>query len=646
MNHLYSRHVGSHGTPPNGMLSNNLVLVSLREPKLKTYKGLNMLHLVKSLVHYCRARDLVWDARKDIVFLCRHYGEDVQSIRNQLDQKAVQQNFLGTPFFSRLPTEDQRRCYQILLGKEPPPAMAITPPMLHTSHMQSHSASETLKPRINSHKSSPTLNVRISSEFLSPALPNKQKNSRQHHTGTSSQPVELAATSQTSSNPQTSARDSRSRYRPISAPTSRLGSPEGLQTIDTLKHKSMDMSQSSKQHGGLVHNSLPRIQQQHQQPQCPVSPVEMSATPAPYDFRKNYQTHRLELEGDNARPQRRGNNSSLITNNPVAFEERTVFQGPQQARIEKSGTPLPASQTGSLHLVHPEGEPAPLQQWAPNSDELTRRLHLVGAEGLYQAPLKQSSFVFELDAAPKPNDIMAELSADIDAALQIQGKGQDQPQELSSEPVLPKVQNTPALEDSPVSPPDSRFAVITSPPQHQEFNRPSNPRTQSAPLALLPASLMVGGRSSHHTHQRVPSNGAPSQTAPVQTLDTQTNASRYSHYYSPPSSTPNSNHASPQLNPARMSAYKAYHPPSMPLSPPEIQQLPIAPAERSDRASSFGALKDVDGAQHYFRTHKRDASHDSHTSTASHDSSKLAQEYQAELPSYGEGYGGRASVEK
>lgn len=694
---------GSHGTPPNGMLSSNLVLLSLKEPRRKTFRGLNMLHLVKSLVHYCRIRDLLWDPRKDILFLCRHYGEDIQSIRDQLDQKAVQQNFLGTPFFSRLAAEDRRRCYQILLGKEPPPVLETSSTASHTSQKHSHSTLEAPKPRISPHKSAPALNMRIS-EFMAPPLTSKPKPSRQHPTNIGPQPVELMAPSQPPSDLRVLGQDLRPRYRCTGVSIDRRFSPEGLQTMDTSQNKQVIILPPSGQHGGLVHharhkstqdmldarpmatsplapsrgiihtrNSMPNLDasfsnsivskefaqsnfslggsslQQHQS-QYRVSPVEMSATPAPYSSRQSDLKPHLRSRGDNLPHLASGKSNSPNTNKPVSPRGGTVFQGPQQVRIETSGNLLPSSQTGSLHVVRPEGEPAPLQQWVPNSDELTRKLHLVGSEGVYQAPSKQnlptqnntsqeptqSTFVFELDAAaPRSNNIIAELSANIDAALQTHKQGDDQPQELPSDSVIPKVYNKEVFEDYPKSPP----IAVASPPQHQEDIRPPNPRTQSAPLAALPASLMVGGRSNHHAHHRVPSNSVPSQTASVQITDTKTNASRYSQYYSPPSSTPNSNHASPQLSAAPSSAYKAYHPPSMQLSPPEVQNLPITLAERSDRPSSFGALKDVDGAHHYFRSHKRDASHDSHASSASHDSSKLAQEYQAELPDYGEGYG-------
>jgi hypothetical protein len=169
-----------------------------------------MLYLVKSLVHYCRVRDLAWDPRKDILFLCQHYAAEVQSIRTQLDQKAVQQNFLGTPFFSRLSQEDQRRCYQILFGTEPPPVMAITPPPPLSSHKHSASDSDaSAKPRLSSHQSSPSLNAPNTSALLSPPLHGKPRASRQNDVVVNTHIAELPASSNARMTPRERAEQSR-----------------------------------------------------------------------------------------------------------------------------------------------------------------------------------------------------------------------------------------------------------------------------------------------------------------------------------------------------------------------------------------------------------------------------------------------------
>lgn len=86
-----------------------------------------MTYLVRTLVQYCKLGDLTWDPRMDILFLCQEYSEEVSMIRSQLDHKAVQQNFFATTYFARLSPDVQRKCYQVLLGTEPPPVMATTP---------------------------------------------------------------------------------------------------------------------------------------------------------------------------------------------------------------------------------------------------------------------------------------------------------------------------------------------------------------------------------------------------------------------------------------------------------------------------------------------------------------------------------------
>src|SRR5690242_4943124 len=87
-----------------------------------------MQYLMATLLSYCKARDLLWDPRKDILYLCKHRTEEVHHIRRQLNNREVKELFLGTSFFSRLDLDTQRLCYQTLLDTQPPPIMSITPP--------------------------------------------------------------------------------------------------------------------------------------------------------------------------------------------------------------------------------------------------------------------------------------------------------------------------------------------------------------------------------------------------------------------------------------------------------------------------------------------------------------------------------------
>jgi hypothetical protein len=86
--------------------------------RMKNVKSLDILHLVKTTLACCSSRELFWDPKADIVFLCKAYPEEIEPIRSQLDQKELYEWFFLTPFFFGLPIEDQRRCSMALLGRE------------------------------------------------------------------------------------------------------------------------------------------------------------------------------------------------------------------------------------------------------------------------------------------------------------------------------------------------------------------------------------------------------------------------------------------------------------------------------------------------------------------------------------------------
>jgi hypothetical protein len=66
--------------------------------KVTNIKGLNIKYLVNSTVYLCTSQDLLWDPKKDLLWLCQAYGKEIQSIRGQLDARKVKENFLGTAF--------------------------------------------------------------------------------------------------------------------------------------------------------------------------------------------------------------------------------------------------------------------------------------------------------------------------------------------------------------------------------------------------------------------------------------------------------------------------------------------------------------------------------------------------------------------
>ncbi|KAL1652945.1 hypothetical protein SLS61_004566 [Didymella pomorum] len=121
---------GAHGAPGGTDLTKSLVLLGLKTAsgRQMLFKSLNVQYLLTTLLFHCKACDLHWDPRKDILFLCKNETVAVQRVRTRLNAKEVKEMFLGTSFFSRLKSQDQRLCYRALLDTEPPPTMAIIPP--------------------------------------------------------------------------------------------------------------------------------------------------------------------------------------------------------------------------------------------------------------------------------------------------------------------------------------------------------------------------------------------------------------------------------------------------------------------------------------------------------------------------------------
>ena len=143
---------------------------------------------------------------------------------------------------------------------------------------------------------------------------------------------------------------------------------------------------------------------------------------------------------------------------------RTTHRIPEKSSPEGFGTSVPEQRLSRLQVVNSAGETISRTRYDAEAKEEAYNLHVVGPQGVYQAPqnhpsppptaseattLSQNSPpIFELDATPPPHDILAELSADIDAALQVSHHPRTSPQ--------------PAL------------------PQSHDSYRPPVPRTQSA----------------------------------------------------------------------------------------------------------------------------------------------------------------------
>lgn len=548
-----------------------------------------MVYLVRTLLHFCQIRGLAWEPRNGIHFLCQHYGDQLQSIRNQLNLDSIERNFLRTVFVSQLPFQEQRRCYRTLLGREPPSTTPLAPPATEGNHTQSQSASGPPRAQGISRASLP--------DFLCPPGSQKVKSSQSRTTHTTSTLMEHTGLSLHTT------RDSRSRYRVSSTPSSRHTSPTNPQLgsnpqvqLPNIVHSTNQASVPS-QHGRAVSYSTPNIlapRQQCTNMRAGVSGLRAAGPPA----------------------------KSTPIADLLPLDTRTTYQIPRKSPPQASGTLIPEQRPSRLHIVKPDGEAVSRTMYNIESKEETHNLHLVGPQGVYQTsltsrnPLPATSeatnvsqnppLIFELDTTPPHNTILAELSADIDAALQVSNH--------------PCTSPPPAL------------------PQSYDLYRPSVPRTQSAPLSTLPASLSVG-----NAPPLLPST--PPHHTPFAGSTTQTNASRYSKQYSPPffAQVPNGVPASPPFTPAPLSVYKAYQPTIVPTSG---QAYPISPpdsagAEDRIRPTSFAQVKDVDGMGHYFAIHNRQASQAVQEVSGCLDSSKLAMEYRAALPDFDEGYGGR-----
>ena len=277
-------------------------------------------------------------------------------------------------------------------------------------------------------------------------------------------------------------------------------------------------------------------------------------------------------------------------------------------RSDSTGTLVEGlqSQKGSLHVISSEGQQSPPQQYFEEKDTSERgRLRLVGPEGVYGAPeipkrveesqgqrqrhhsapppiQNHQGFVFELDAAQTPTTtFIAELPAD---------------------PIV-------------LSAPKSHTAQLDGAPSLQAPARPSNPRTQSEPRdagSSLPASLAIGGPGAQ-THRLSLSHSPPSNEEVAEFSTRKTNAYRYSAFVHPQAAIPGA---------LRIGSEKEVTPSYKPYRPFVFTDE----LERNDSVSSNYSPK---------HRHKRDASDDS---TASHDSSKLAKEYQ-DLLGTEEGYG-------
>ena len=666
-----------------------------------------MLYLVKTTLQYCKSQELAWDPKKDLNFLCRNYASEIQKIRQQLNQKEIQDMYLSTSYFAKLSPDDQRKSYNVLLDKDPPPLMSITPPPPQLGQKLLNSApGNSLKPPLLSHKSSPALSTGAQppSKFLSPPKPGKPKSrpaqpplnalaNQATPTGPHAQMVPIYSTTS----------DSRSRYRATSAPnapnagvnkSSQLAAP-----ASSSRPMSMDSRGSQQQANPGFYSTaravgvqngpnFSRPQVVQVQPNAHAAQSAQSMGPALQKSMPNLKpsptaqvplptsSHKIIPPGPRASYIPPQSASSAIPPasipgargmEPKSPPPQHAFQGTphgqhvnDRARLSNSsGAFLSKTAPVLAHGNMPLSNQRPQQQHnrsvlsgalnsnppsVESSSAPAAGLRLVGPEGVYSSPTKanqakrspptgalsnagnphtasgpvsrppvstQATFAFELDASPgqpiarslppqelPTNLIMSKLmhSSAPQAPSIAQGPQQMQ-NHTSSKPQL-------------AAPPEfAHLAHDVVPPLSPPINAVSQssiPHNELFPTDNIPMSLMAGGaarqrspnRSPHQSPQRTP------QHSPQPSQNMQTNASRYTRYFSP-SSSPNNGQMQPYTAP--VSEYKAYSgsasPPVSATATGILQKVQTFGAPLPTVATAQGpiyAAPDVQQAQYSF----------------------------------------------
>ncbi|KAL5417150.1 hypothetical protein PMIN03_001774 [Paraphaeosphaeria minitans] len=591
---------GSHGTPPSDTLDDNQAMLSLNlGGKITNIKGLNIIYLVNTTVHLCTSPDLLWDPKKDLVWLCRRYGKEIQSIRGQLNARQVKENFLGTAFFSALPAEEQRLCYHVLLEKEPPPSMFLTPAPGH-----GQPTGPAARPPIPSHASAPSLKdaVQEHSNYLRPPIHRKSKTVLGAPPSGS---ITQASPGAVTSSQTKTTRDSRSRYRNSSArstPRASLNvSPEAATARPTqsmIEFRSAHMQQ---------HNMIYQAQSMNMK--------NLSPATNPQVVRTKKSLPRVGGHPSNAQAVPVFAHKS--PNTPQAHAQMTPVAGSKPSEIKNGphdyvlqshshNNALPSATSAQSHVVahaHPAHNtmaqrnsmlpknhgmitdvPSVCQIENSKADAPSKGLAVICPEGLYLTPPKATirpeqsrpaaptmqdktqgnskDFVFELDVvSPRVEDFaqavprteVVELPAHNDPPLQPALQRFDTLPDTPIGPPQGPAQPSPmsAFSHSPVSP-QTDFITLASTIQPIKVDLmnetpKSGPAPQASKLApsppvfdSLPPSLMIGFRGVKHPSSAEPRTRTGSQSS--NSSNPPVALSNYQCcYYSPP----NSREASP-----------------------------------------------------------------------------------------------------
>ncbi|RMZ72415.1 hypothetical protein GMOD_00007394 [Pyrenophora seminiperda CCB06] len=634
---------GSHGTPRSGTLADNLTLLSLRSDGiLKTYKGLNMLYLMKTLLEYCTVANLDWEPRKDILFLCQHYREQVQSIRSQLDEDVVLNAFLRSPFFTRISSGDQHRCYQTLRAQDV---------SLPVQGGRAQPQPDLPRPRVASNMGPPTTGAVHASK------PQKAISSQKRATYHSSPALE-PATAPLVPNTGSSTQDSRNRYRRVTT-HGKEGQPGHIPQARSIsmQYRPQDAVPLNKPPQFASHEGrLPTVTSHTALGLNPQTTQTMRASSAGHP---GYFAPRTSTNPSlSQQPQRQCHTAPQTPDIPLAYTQRQQQQQQQhtQALERLTNGPVPKQPADqnipSAQPVQPRplrqstqqpqpniprnsapGLPSQAHEQPPSPPPNKRKdsgsgLHIVGPEGLWAPSPSNNSTI---PPAPKPatqpsvsttnapqlprhnsSTLLAELSADIDDAI--------------------KTATTPPLTHSPVISAQGGY----SHGKNGSVELPASLMIRGS--QAIPASAVTGMGLGAERHTDKASLSA--ETAiPIP----HTNASRYSSILSsfPAPTTATTAPApaptvaeimrmlTPPLTPAPLAIYKAYQPlatmPALGKSEglPESPRLSLELGGTLPASSPLSVLMDKSGGR----------------GEAWLDAQVLAREYQMELPGFEEGYG-------
>lgn len=588
---------GSHASPPSDVLRNNQAMLSLNlDGKITNLKGLNIIYLVKTTVHLCNDPDLLWDPRKDLLWLCRKYGKEIQTIRGQLDARQVQENFLGTPYFFTLSADEQRLCYHVLIGKDPPPGLYLIP----APKVQSAST----RPSIQGSKSAPSLKESIQQQqsgFLRPPMPHKMKTmpaTSSHGPIMQDVPQPLPKNGISGSTG-----DSQGKCRNSSAPSASNGNHNvgpkahpkttGMASMSDYMHRDnriyqaqkisiQNLSLASKPHVVHTKKSLPRVAE-HQTTTTQAVPVFAHKPSSTYTApQKHVQGIPVAISirpGTEPQPQNQvleaHDNNSMSQSAANAQPHTVAHTHPAHKIVAQRHSMIPRTNTTTTTT-----DPVPFFEEMGKSNSPSKGLSVIGSEGLYPKPPKpdthvietpsttsvtqtiSTSFAFELDAISPQIDafpsvaaateFVAELPANEDASLPLippEGQRSNSPPMTPVSPPQMHAQliSPTGYRDSPVSPPTTYRpldllvrplapeASIGSAQMVHTLPAPTSKPSPSPPsFDALPPSLMIGFRGPSQSVQANTESRSRASSQCSNGSDKPVVLNKYQRYYSPP----------------------------------------------------------------------------------------------------------------